>query len=95
MLWNVIQSSAIIVGLGLAAVGFAGRTLLRSAPAMTTKFNEIIKQFPMDTEVLIIIQDVLFKKRLNNVHEHVYSLFLEASIIKVVLMPKCPKEKHL
>lgn len=48
----VIQSSAIVVGLGLAAVGFAGRTLLRSAPAMTTKLNEIIKQFPMDTEVL-------------------------------------------
>nr|CAH0113434.1 unnamed protein product [Daphnia galeata]SVE76805.1 EOG090X0MNL [Daphnia longispina] len=47
------MSSAIIVGLGLAAVGFAGRTLLRSAPAMTTKFNEIIKQFPMDTESLL------------------------------------------
>ena len=45
-------SSAIVVGLGLAAVGFAGRAFLRSAPAMTTKFNEVLKNFPMDTEVI-------------------------------------------
>nr|SVE76182.1 EOG090X0MNL [Daphnia hispanica] len=46
-------SSAIVVGLGLAALGFAGRTILRSAPTMTTKFNEILKQFPMDSESLL------------------------------------------
>nr|SVE73980.1 EOG090X0MNL [Daphnia atkinsoni] len=46
-------SSAIVVGLGLAAVGFAGRTILRSAPTMTTKFNKILKQFPVDSESLL------------------------------------------
>nr|SVE74604.1 EOG090X0MNL [Daphnia barbata] len=48
-----MASSAIVVGLGLAAVGYAGRTLLRSAPTVTSKFNEILKQFPMDSESLL------------------------------------------
>nr|SVE77398.1 EOG090X0MNL [Daphnia lumholtzi]SVE78027.1 EOG090X0MNL [Daphnia lumholtzi]SVE78655.1 EOG090X0MNL [Daphnia lumholtzi]SVE79286.1 EOG090X0MNL [Daphnia lumholtzi] len=48
-----MASSAIVAGLGLAAVGFAGRMIIRSAPTVTTKFNEILKQFPTDSESLL------------------------------------------
>lgn len=40
------QSSAILAGLGLAAVGFTGRYLMRRAPQMSQKINEAMKSFP-------------------------------------------------
>nr|CAG4635231.1 EOG090X0MNL [Alona affinis] len=49
-----MASTAIVAGLGLAAVGFAGRMILRAAPTMGTKFNEVLKQIPtMDTESIL------------------------------------------
>ncbi|XP_030372639.1 mitochondrial import inner membrane translocase subunit TIM14 isoform X1 [Scaptodrosophila lebanonensis] len=39
-------SSLILAGLGVAAVGFAGKHLLRRMPQMTTKFNEALKNLP-------------------------------------------------
>ncbi|ALC44311.1 CG7394 [Drosophila busckii] len=39
-------SSIILAGLGVAAVGFAGKHLLRRMPQMTTKFNEALKNLP-------------------------------------------------
>lgn len=41
-----IQSNAILAGLGLAAVGFAGRYIMRRAPQMSQKLNEAMKAFP-------------------------------------------------
>lgn len=39
--------------MGLAAVGFAGKQLMRRMPAMTTKFNEAMKNLPkFDAESL-------------------------------------------
>lgn len=46
MYFPFLQSSAIIAGLGLAAVGFTGRYLLRRAPQMSQKFAEAMKSFP-------------------------------------------------
>ena len=43
----------ILAGLGVAAVGFAGKHLMRRMPAMTTKFNEALKNLPkFDAESL-------------------------------------------
>ncbi|KAH8322820.1 mitochondrial import inner membrane translocase subunit TIM14 isoform X1 [Drosophila kikkawai] len=39
-------SSVILAGLGVAAVGFAGKHLMRRMPQMTTKFNEALKSMP-------------------------------------------------
>ncbi|KAK6644573.1 Mitochondrial import inner membrane translocase subunit tim14 [Polyplax serrata] len=39
-------SSVVAVGLGLAAVGFAGRYIFKQLPNLTTKMNEAIKSFP-------------------------------------------------
>lgn len=45
-------SSAIVAGLGLALVGYGGRALLKVAPTMATKVNEVSKMMPkIDTEV--------------------------------------------
>ncbi|XP_030372641.1 mitochondrial import inner membrane translocase subunit TIM14 isoform X2 [Scaptodrosophila lebanonensis] len=41
-----MTSSLILAGLGVAAVGFAGKHLLRRMPQMTTKFNEALKNLP-------------------------------------------------
>jgi len=40
------MSSAIIAGLSLAALGYSGRYIIRSAPTVATKFNAILKDFP-------------------------------------------------
>lgn len=40
------QSNVILAGLGLAAVGFAGRYIMRRAPQMSQKLNEAMKAFP-------------------------------------------------
>lgn len=42
----VFQSNAILFGLGLAAVGYAGRYIMRRAPSMTQKLNEAINALP-------------------------------------------------
>ncbi|XP_013107157.1 mitochondrial import inner membrane translocase subunit TIM14 [Stomoxys calcitrans] len=48
-----MASSIILTGLGLAAVGFAGKHVMRRMPAMTTKFNEAMKNLPkFDAESL-------------------------------------------
>lgn len=36
----------VLAGVGLAAVGFAGRYLMRRAPNMTTQFAEAMKAMP-------------------------------------------------
>ncbi|XP_032575479.1 mitochondrial import inner membrane translocase subunit TIM14 isoform X2 [Drosophila sechellia] len=41
-----MASSVILAGLGVAAVGFAGKHLMRRMPQMTTKFNEALKNLP-------------------------------------------------
>lgn len=46
-------SSIIVAGIGLAAVGFAGKHLMRRMPAMATKLSETMKSLPkFDTESL-------------------------------------------
>ncbi|XP_065360373.1 mitochondrial import inner membrane translocase subunit TIM14 [Calliphora vicina] len=48
-----MASSIIMAGLGVAAVGFAGKHLMRRMPAMTTKINETLKNLPkFDAESL-------------------------------------------
>lgn len=39
-------SSIILAGLGMAAVGFAGRYILRQMPNASTKFAEAMKNLP-------------------------------------------------
>ncbi|XP_022232182.1 mitochondrial import inner membrane translocase subunit TIM14 [Drosophila obscura] len=41
-----MASSIILAGLGVAAVGFAGKHMLRRMPQMTTAFNEALKNLP-------------------------------------------------
>ncbi|EDV97091.1 GH14855 [Drosophila grimshawi] len=43
---NFKTSSLILAGLGVAAVGFAGKHLLRRMPQMTATFNEALKNLP-------------------------------------------------
>ncbi|XP_026323754.1 mitochondrial import inner membrane translocase subunit TIM14 [Hyposmocoma kahamanoa] len=48
-----MASSVIIAGLGMAAVGFAGRYILKQIPNASTKFTEAIKNLPkFDAESL-------------------------------------------
>ncbi|XP_039964419.1 mitochondrial import inner membrane translocase subunit TIM14 [Bactrocera neohumeralis] len=48
-----MASSIIVAGIGLAAVGFAGKHLMRRMPAMATKLNETMKNLPkFDAETL-------------------------------------------
>ncbi|XP_063224416.1 mitochondrial import inner membrane translocase subunit TIM14 isoform X2 [Bacillus rossius redtenbacheri] len=41
-----MAGSLILTGLGLAAVGFAGRYVLRVAPAMSQRLSEAVKSLP-------------------------------------------------
>ncbi|CAH0770820.1 unnamed protein product [Bemisia tabaci] len=41
-----MASSLILAGMGLAAVGFAGRYITRNMPAMSSKLNEAMKAIP-------------------------------------------------
>ncbi|KAG8231597.1 hypothetical protein J437_LFUL012289 [Ladona fulva] len=41
-----MASTAVVVGLGLAAVGFIGRQVVRRLPNLTQKVNEAIKSMP-------------------------------------------------
>lgn len=52
--YNISQASSIIVaGLGMAAVGFAGRYLLKQMPNASMKFAEAVKNLPkFDSESL-------------------------------------------
>ncbi|XP_026484705.1 mitochondrial import inner membrane translocase subunit TIM14 [Vanessa tameamea] len=48
-----MASSIILAGLGMAAVGFAGRYILRQMPNASVKFAEALKNLPkFDTESL-------------------------------------------
>ncbi|XP_053601192.1 mitochondrial import inner membrane translocase subunit TIM14 [Plodia interpunctella] len=48
-----MASSVILAGLGMAAVGFAGRYILRQVPNASVKFAEAIKNLPkFDSESL-------------------------------------------
>ncbi|XP_041973766.1 mitochondrial import inner membrane translocase subunit TIM14 [Aricia agestis] len=48
-----MASSIIVAGLGMAAVGFAGRYVLRQMPNVSVKFSEAIKNLPkFDAESL-------------------------------------------
>lgn len=52
-LYFLQASSVIIAGLGMAAIGFAGRYVLRQIPNASTKFTEAIKNLPkFDAESL-------------------------------------------
>lgn len=50
----VLQASTVIIaGLGMAAIGFAGRYILKQIPNASTKFTEAIKNLPkFDAESL-------------------------------------------
>lgn len=54
MVYYVFQAStAILAGLGLAAVGYAGKHMLRVMPNMAQKMSEAMKQLPkFDAESL-------------------------------------------
>jgi DnaJ family protein C protein 19 len=39
-------SSVIVAGLGLAAIGFAGRYIIRAIPGMSQKMSATMKSFP-------------------------------------------------
>nr|CAG4652368.1 EOG090X0MNL [Triops cancriformis] len=41
-----MASSVIVAGLGIAAVGFAGRYLLKAAPVMSSRMNQVLQQLP-------------------------------------------------
>ncbi|XP_069689661.1 mitochondrial import inner membrane translocase subunit TIM14 [Periplaneta americana] len=41
-----MAGSVILAGLGLAAVGFAGRYILRAVPGVSQKMSEAMKSFP-------------------------------------------------
>ncbi|XP_046392725.1 mitochondrial import inner membrane translocase subunit TIM14 [Ischnura elegans] len=41
-----MASTAVVVGLGLVAVGFVGRQVVRMMPKMTEKMNEAMKSLP-------------------------------------------------
>lgn len=41
-----MQSSAVAIGLGVAAVGYIGRYVLKNAPNMTSRLNEVLKALP-------------------------------------------------
>lgn len=46
-----MSTTAIVVGLGVAAVGFLGKYALRAAPAASQKFSEALKSLPkMDSQ---------------------------------------------
>ncbi|XP_063394315.1 mitochondrial import inner membrane translocase subunit TIM14 [Cydia fagiglandana] len=48
-----MASSIILAGLGMAAVGFAGRYVLKQVPNASVKFAEAVKNFPkFDAESL-------------------------------------------
>lgn len=46
LFWLYSKSSMVLAGIGLAAVGFAGRYILRRAPQMTTQLAEALKAMP-------------------------------------------------
>lgn len=49
-----MASSIILAGLGMAAVGFAGRYVMRQIPNASVKFAEAMKNLPkFDTESLV------------------------------------------
>uniref|UniRef100_A0A2H1V8F6 SFRICE_004338 n=1 Tax=Spodoptera frugiperda TaxID=7108 RepID=A0A2H1V8F6_SPOFR len=54
LIYTILQASSVILaGLGMAAVGFAGRYVLRQMPNATTKFAEAVKNLPkFDSESL-------------------------------------------
>ena len=43
---RLLQSNLALVGLGIAAVGFAGRYIMRQAPGMAQKLAEAVKTLP-------------------------------------------------
>lgn len=43
---STFQTSMVLAGVGLAAVGFAGRYVLRRAPGMAAQLNEALKAMP-------------------------------------------------
>ncbi|XP_050546379.1 mitochondrial import inner membrane translocase subunit TIM14 [Daktulosphaira vitifoliae] len=47
------MASMVVIGLGLAAAGFAGRQALRVAPQVATKMNEILKTMSSETESIM------------------------------------------
>lgn len=46
----------VVIGLGLAAAGFAGRQALRVAPQVATKMNEILKTMSSETGSIMVVQ---------------------------------------
>nr|CAG4650677.1 EOG090X0MNL [Sida crystallina] len=49
-----MASTAIVAGLGLAIVGFGGRAIMRAAPSVATKLNEVSQMLPkMDAESIL------------------------------------------
>lgn len=52
-MYSFQASSVILAGLGMAAIGFAGRYVLRQMPNASTKFAEAVRNLPkFDAESL-------------------------------------------
>jgi len=49
------QASIVVVGLGLAVAGFAGRQVLRAAPHVAQKMSEVLKTMSSESGSLVKI----------------------------------------
>jgi len=49
-----LQASVVVVGLGLAVAGFAGRQVLRAAPHVAQKMSEVLKTMNSESGILVI-----------------------------------------
>lgn len=47
------QASIVVVGLGLAVAGFAGRQVLRVAPRVAQRMSEVLKTMSSESGILV------------------------------------------
>lgn len=50
----IYQASVVVVGLGLAVAGFAGRQVLRAAPHVAQQMSEILKTMTSESGLLVL-----------------------------------------
>jgi len=51
---SIYQASVVVVGLGLAVAGFAGRQVLRAAPHVAQKMSEVLKTMTSESGLLVL-----------------------------------------
>jgi hypothetical protein len=54
-----LKASVVVVGLGLAAAGFAGRQILRVAPQVAQKMSEVLKTMSSESGILVKLQNIM------------------------------------